>query len=179
MMKKSPPSPSDILRRVLRVARFDGLSVVIVAGIGTLLAAAMADWVGVAIGLAVASAGTVELQGAARLRRSDSQGMKWLVASQLILMGSILVYCAYQLTHPQLEALRKQLGPMLEDQLAAAGISMKEFLALVSRLLSLLYYTVACITVLYQGGMTLFYLRQREKVARALNSPPPIPTTGS
>jgi hypothetical protein len=90
-------------------------------------------------------------------------------------MGSLLAYCAFQLSHPQLAALRRAAGPMLEDQLAASGLNPDEFLTFLYRLV---YYCVAAATIAYQGGMSLFYLRQRKAVAEALGHPPALPTSG-
>jgi hypothetical protein len=177
MMKTSslPPKPADPVRRVIRIALFDGWSVAIVAGLGGLLAAAMGDFIGAAIGVMAAGAGLVELHGVTLLRRSEPSGLKWLVGSQFLLMGSLLAYCAFQLAHPQLAALRRAAGPMLEDQLAASGLNPGEFLALLYRII---YYAVAAATIAYQGGMSLFYLSQRKAVALALGQPPALPTSG-
>jgi hypothetical protein len=46
MMKAPPPLPEDTVRRVVRVARFDGWSVLGVAGVLALAAATMGDYVG-------------------------------------------------------------------------------------------------------------------------------------
>ena len=50
---KSPRSPDDILRRVKRLARLDGWSVAIFAGLCTLGSLAFLDPVGISVGLLV------------------------------------------------------------------------------------------------------------------------------
>jgi hypothetical protein len=77
MMKTPPlpPKPVDPVRRVTRIALFDGWSVVIVAGLGGLLAAAMGDFTGAVIGVMVAGAGLMELHGVTLLRRSEASGL--------------------------------------------------------------------------------------------------------
>src|SRR6187402_2467490 len=107
-MTTPPPAPADRLRRVIRLALFDGWSVVIVAGGAGLLSAAFGDWVGALIGIIITSAGIIELHGVKLLRRSDVRGMTRLVASQLVIMGTLLAYCAIQLAHPQIATLRAQ-----------------------------------------------------------------------
>ena len=56
---KPPLLPSETFRRVLRVARFDGLSVLGVSGAFALISAASQDVSGAMIGLLVAAAGAI------------------------------------------------------------------------------------------------------------------------
>jgi len=93
---KPPILPAETLRRVTRIARFDGLSVLIVAGGFALLSAASKDISGAVIGLLIAAAGAIELHGVALLR-VGRDGMRWLVSSQLYLMAVILAYAGFRL----------------------------------------------------------------------------------
>src|SRR3954468_14773234 len=67
-MQQPPLLPIETLTRVHRVARFDGLSVVLIASIGAIFAAIGKDQTGAFIGLLVAGAGAMELHGASMLR---------------------------------------------------------------------------------------------------------------
>src|SRR5580700_100147 len=63
-----PKLVSEILRSVLRVARFDGVSVLVLAGFFALVSAASGDVSGAAFGLLIAAAGAIELHGMGLLR---------------------------------------------------------------------------------------------------------------
>jgi hypothetical protein len=163
---KPPILPSEMLRRVLRVARLDGTSVLAIAGAFALISAAFfRDAKGAAIGLLVAAAGAIELHGATLLRACDAKGMRWLVSSQLYLMTVMLAYCAFQLARPDLAFWRQFITAEAADQLRQADISVDQFIV---ETLRLAYLAVAAATLLYQGGMTIYYLRRRAVVVAAL-----------
>lgn len=164
-MKAPPLLPEEVLARVLRLARFDGLSVVVFAGSLALLAAVMGDRVGAVVGLLVAGAGAIELHGASLLSHGDKRGVDWLVRSQLLLLTAILAYCVLRLTHPDLSPLHRAVTDDMKEQLDLIGWSVDEFLRLVYKLT---YGCVAFVTVLYQGGMALYYWNRRAAVAAAL-----------
>jgi hypothetical protein len=175
-MKKPPPLPSEILRRVLRIARFDGISVLGFAGLCALISAAMGDVAEAVVGLVVAAAGAIELHGASLLRMGNFQGMRWLVSSQAYLMSAILGYAALKLQHPDVALLHKVMTQyaatagqdamaQLNAQLQEQGMTMDQ--ALVG-FLTLIYLALAAVTIVYQGGMIVYYMRRREAVAAAL-----------
>jgi hypothetical protein len=161
---KSPLLPSEILRRVLRVARFDGMSILGVAGLFALVSAASRDVSGAVIGLLVAAAGAIELHGVALLRAGRASGSRWLVSSQLYLMATMLSYVALRLAKPDIASIRPVVTSELAEQIQQAGMSVDEFLL---EFLRLVYLGVAAATLLYQGGMTLYYLRRRSAIEAA------------
>ena len=63
-----PLLPDEVFMRVYRLARRDGFSVLIIASVFALFAAIMGDMSGALIGLSVAGAGALELQGCHLLR---------------------------------------------------------------------------------------------------------------
>ena len=160
-----PLLPSETYRRVLRVARFDGLSVLLVAGAFALISAASGDVSGAIVGLLVAAAGAIELHGVTLLRAYRVRGINWLITSQLYLMGILLGYAAVRLAHPDIAAIRPVVTPELAEQIRQADMGVDQFLL---EFLRLVYVGVAAVTVLYQGGMTLYYSRRRSAVAAAL-----------
>ena len=164
-MKPPPLLPEEIFQRVLRVARFDGLSVLVVAGLFALLAAAMGDYVGAIIGVLVAGAGAIELHGVTLLRHGAPRGMRWLIGSQFFLMLSVLAYCALRLAHPELAPMRAAVTDEMKAQLEVIGWSVEQFTGLVYRIT---YVAVAIATVIYQGGMAFYYQRRRGAVTSAL-----------
>ena len=169
-MKAPPPLPEETLRRVHRVARFDGMSVVAVAGIFALLSAARHDVSGAVVGVIVAGAGAVELHGASLLTHGQPGGIRWLAGSQLYLLISILGYVAWRLGHPDpmmLDAMHAALNAEQRQLLHDSGVSEAEFVNLAIRLV---YFGVALATVVYQGGMLIYYMRRRGAVEKALGS---------
>jgi hypothetical protein len=124
-----PLLPEETLIRVYRLARRDGLSVLMIAGAFALLTAAMGDRTGTAIGLLVSAAGAVELHGAHLLREGETRAMRWLIASQFYLMAVILAYCALRLLSFSPEFIDYALTPDLRFGVWG-GLSEKERLEL-------------------------------------------------
>jgi hypothetical protein len=162
---KPPLLPTEVLRRLLRVAKFDGMSVLGVAGAFALVSAASRDVSGAVIGLLVAAAGAVELHGVALLRSGLAGGLRWLVSSQVYLMTVMLVYVALRLSSPDISAIRPIVTADLANQIHLAGMTVDDFLL---EFLRLVYLVVGAATVLYQGGMTVYYLRRRAAVEAAV-----------
>jgi len=162
---KPPLLPSETFRRVLRVARFDGLSVLGVSGAFALISAASQDVSGAMIGLLVAAAGAIELHGVTLLKVGRGRGMNWLITSQLYLMAILIGYAYVKLLKPDISMIRPVVTPELTEQIHQAGMSVDQFLL---EFLRLMYGGVAVATILYQGGMTLYYARRRVAVAAAL-----------
>jgi hypothetical protein len=164
--RKTPPLlPEETLHRVLRVANLDGLSVLAIAGILALAAAAGGDYAGAAIGLLVAAAGAIELHGAGLVRAGETRGMNWVVASQPYLLAVLLGYCALRLTNFDMTMLQGALTDEMRETIREAGYRVDQFLRLVY---NLTYGTLAVATLIYQGGMTIYYLRRRAAVEAAL-----------
>ena len=162
---KPPLLPSETFRRVQRIARFDGLSVLGVSGAFALISAASRDVPGALIGLLVAAAGAIELHGLTLLKVGRSRGMNWLITSQLYLMAILLGYSAVKLLRPDIEPLRTVVTTELTEQIRLAGMTVDQFLL---TFLRLVYVGVAAATVLYQGGMTVYYVRRKSAVEAAL-----------
>jgi hypothetical protein len=167
-----PILASEILRHVLRVARFDGLSVLFLAGFFALVSAASGDVSGAAFGLLIAAAGAVELHGMGLLRGADRRGMSWLVASQLYLLSVVLGYVGYRLANPDSDPLLKMAKSALTDEIRQAGMDPVQFMAEFPRELRLLYMAVGGLTILYQGGMAVYYMRRRAAVEAAIDEDP-------
>ena len=165
-MKPPPFLPEEMLARVLRVARLDGMSVLVIAGLFALISALAGDHLGAVVGLLVAGAGAVELHGSTLLHHGESRGMQWLVGSQLFLLVTIVGYCALRLLHPAYEPLRAAMTDEMKTSLEMAGWTPDEFIRFVY---NVTYAAVAIVTSAYQGGMALFYCRRRAAVAQALN----------
>jgi hypothetical protein len=170
MAPMQPPKlVSEILRSVLRIARFDGVSVLCLAGFFALVSAASGDVSGAAFGLLIAAAGAVELHGMGLVRAADRRGMGWLIGSQLYLMSVVLGYVGYRLANPDSDPIMKVAKSALTDEIRQAGMDPAQFMAEFPRELRLLYLAVACLTILYQGGMAVYYMRRRSAVEAAID----------
>ena len=137
------------------------------AGVFALLGAVNGDTLGAIVGLAVAGAGAIEYHGATMLGHRDPRGLRWLVASQVCLFAAIAVYCGIRLVHLELPPIPDELRPMLEANAAVAGISVEDFVAMAYRLTLKL---VLALSVLYQGGLGLYYFTKRHAIAQALDA---------
>jgi hypothetical protein len=171
-MPTPEPTPQEkALKRVLAISRLNGWSVIVIAGLGVLLALALGDLSSVFIGLLVAAAGVMEVRGHKKLKRRDAEGMKLLVRSQLFLLAVILVYCASRLGSFDSETALAGLTPEMESLLKESGIQKSDILPMVSTAFYSLYITVAVTCLIYQGGMALYYRRKIPPVTAALAAP--------
>lgn len=164
-MQQPPLLPAETLVRVLRLAKLDGMSVLLIAGIFALLAATAGDFTGAIVGLLAAGAGAVELHGASLLEEYEPRGINWLVGSQLFLLLSILVYCAVRMANLELPPVPDMFAPMIEASAQQLGMTREEYMTFVQRLG---LQMVAIVSFFYQGGMAFYYYRRRGPVARAL-----------
>jgi len=167
-MKAPPLLPEETLRRVARIARFDGISVTAIAGVFALLSAAGHDVSGAVVGVIVAGAGAVELHGVTLLHAGEPRAMRWLIGSQFYLLAAILGYVAWRLGSPDplmIDAMRKALTSDQRQVLKENGVTEAEFLQMMMRLV---YFSVGLATMIYQGSMATYYVRRRAAVLRAL-----------
>ncbi len=172
MSLRPPPLPAKVLARVLRVATFEGRTVLVLAGGLALIEALGRDWYGAVVGSLVAGAGAVELHGAGLLRSGQARGLNWLVRSQLLLLNLILVYVAIQLILLHRHGLNGIFSPEMIDALKAGGVSANDFGLTLVVGMQRIYAAIAALTILYQGGMALYYHRQRAAVRQAIEQAP-------
>lgn len=172
MTDSSSTPPEKVLQRVLLVSAIDGWSIVAVAGLGALVTLLLGDLLGVGVGLLVLAAGVIELRGRHRLRRRDPAGMKLLVRAQLFLLSVILVYCVSRLGSFDGETAMASLTPEMEAALKEAGLERADVLPLVQTVFYAVYGTVAFVSVIFQGGLTLYYRSRTSAVTAALTVPP-------
>lgn len=173
-------APSEnTFRRVLAISAFDGWSVVIVAGLCTLAALASFSWIGLLIGTPLTAAGVLELRGRRRLTRGDASGVGLLIAAQLLILALLVVYSGWNLLHYNEAALLAQTPAYLRNQLAQAGLGIEDLRPLLKPVYRAIYLTVIAVSVLFQGGLALYYRSSKAAIIAAMNSrqitPPPLP----
>ncbi len=166
-MQQPPLLPEETLARVLRAARFNGMSVMLISGLFALISAGTKDHIGAVAGLVVAGAGAMETHGGAILAQGYFRGMRWLVWSQLVCLGGILVYCAVRLSLGTAPPLPEDLRPAIAADAAQLGMTAEE---LILRSYHLGLYLIATLSVIYQGGMAIYYSRRQAAVGQALET---------
>ena len=172
-MPTSTLSPAEIsLQRLLTVSRLNGWSVIVISSLGSLLALAIGDLLSTLIGLLVLAAGLMEVRGHRQLQQRDPAGLTLLVRSQLFLLAVMLVYCAGRLGSFDADTALASLTPDMEIILAEAGLDKSSLLPLVRTAFFALYSAVAAITLIYQGGLALFYRSKIKLITEALTAPP-------
>lgn len=167
--------PEKTLKRVLLISLIDGWSIIAFAAFGTLLTLLFGDYAGLAVGILIAIAGAMEIRGRNKLKRRNPDGMKLLVRSQLFLLTVILVYCTSRLGSFDSESAMGNLTPDMEAMLKEAGLDKAEILPMVRTIFFVLYGGVAIGTVIFQGGMTLYYRSKSAQITAAFTEPP-LPT---
>jgi hypothetical protein len=165
---KPPPLPEVTLQRVLRVAKLNAWSVVIVAGICLPLSAVLGDWSGTAACALVVFGGWTELAGRRQVAAGDAAGVNQLIRAQWIVLGTILVYCVARLASFDADTALGNLTPSMRSELASSGIDVEAILPLVRMVFYMTYTVVIVVTAVYQGGLARYYSRRRTIVGQAL-----------
>ena len=179
-MHPPPILPGHRLQRVLTIARVDGWSIVIIAGLSGLVTLIQGNWlVTLAAGLVVLT-GAGELHGRRLLQRGSDSGLSWMIGAQLLLLLVIWIYawCRWRYFDPA--ALWAELPGFVrtevDRQLLTAGLDPalnRPFLLQLTNTLTCL--VLSLVSVIYQGGMAIYYSAQRPHVRQALlASPPPL-----
>jgi hypothetical protein len=171
---KPPRPPEEVLRRVLKFSRLNGWSVVVFAGLCTLGSLAMGEPVGIGIGLLVILGGALEVRGYRLLQRGHADGLRWLIRSQLVVLGVIWVYVVTRLVSFDEGTVREAFSSDMRASLSELGLSFEDILPLVRRTFYLLYGGVLAVTLLYQGGLALYYRRRGPAIELALQAPPVV-----
>ena len=178
-------TPKETLHRVMRTALLNGWSIALFAGFCAFVSLAFGDWVGAFIGTVVTVGGVVEIRGRRRLEQRDAEGgMEMLIRAQLIVMGVIWVYGVERLMSFDLEGTMIELGsaikmisdPDLKAMIDQVGLSPQDILGLTRITFYSMHATALLVTLIYQGGLALYYRSRREIVREALTAPPEIPS---
>jgi hypothetical protein len=175
---RPPLLPAEILRRVIKLSRLNGWSVVIIAGACALGSLAFGDFPGALVGLLVTLGGAMEVRGCRMLQGSDARGMRWLVRSQLVVLAAIWAYALWCLGSYNDQALRSGLTPKMRTTVGELGFTVDEILPLARQLDRILYGSVMAAALIYQGGMVLHYHRRARAVETALAPPPATSQNG-
>lgn len=158
-----PPLPNEVVMRVLRVASVDAYVLLVLAGLFALAAASAREIPGAIAGCAAAGAGAIELHGVHLLRDGFSRGLRLIVRSQIVLLAAVLGYVAWRILH--IEAVIQQVDTReLETRLIQSGVPEESLQEFIRQGFTMIYTLIGLVSILYQGGMALYFLRRREAV---------------
>ena len=163
---------SALQKKIAKLSFFDGVTLLLMAGISLLCAGIWRDLTGTLVALAMATVGYIELAGRRLFQNRLPKATRWLVGSQLGLLLVIIVYCLRNIYYPPTLPL-DQLPPFVYKALENLPGFNGDLEGLMQPLLKVIYALCMLISVFYQGSMAMFYLR---KVPLALQEPPPLPS---
>ena len=148
------------LARAANVARSNARGYALFGALTLIVAALGPDALGLAIGAVVTGVGVAQLRAVPRLRAADAEAPRAMARNELLLMGGIALYALLKLT------LLRETGEELQAQVGdTSGLGLD--IAELSRSLNtLVYSTVLAVTLLYQGGLALYFLRRRPALER-------------
>lgn len=158
-------------QRVARIARWNGGSILAVAGLGALLSVAAADPAPAAFAAAIAFAGWRELGAGRRLAGPAAEGDAaalgaTLARSELAVLALIVGYSAWRLATADAAAELGRLPTAEREALAALTVG---DLALLEQLyalaLRITYGTLIVVSLGYQGGMAWWYSKTLRSTA--------------
>ena len=139
------------LARAARLARSNGMGYAVFGVLTALLS--LDDVTGLALGLVLLGVGLWERHHARRLLAGETDAPDRLALGEFALMIAICLYAALKLT------VLRTSGAELEAQLGA-GASDLGIAGLTDALTSMTYSIVIAVTLLYQGGMALYFRRR-------------------
>ena len=171
-MTPTPPPllPATALARAGKLARFDGLTVLVVAGCFAAVSLAMRDWAGAVICLGAVGAGAAEWRGGVLLKTHQPGSLRWLVASQLSLLGLVWIYAAWRYTHYDPRLLSALVEPLVRTRLEEAFLTMDDLAPALEFAHRLTYLLLATLSLAYQGGLAWYYARQQSVLAKLRKS---------
>jgi len=155
-MSDLPPRLDSLHVRVLRISRFNGMSVLVIAGLGVVFSLLGVDRFGTGCGMLAVAAGMMELHGRSLVLEEDHRGFAWLTGSQLWLIAVITVYAIGRIQNFDLKTTLQLMPKDSLDNLTQAGIDPHDFLLLTNKIGCIILIVV---TFVYQGLMWRFYRR--------------------
>lgn len=138
------------------------------AGLFSLLAAYQRDGIGAVAGCLAAAVGVIELNGVNRLRQASVSGLSWIIGSQIALLLTVLAYAILRATTFDPDTVARLITTETRAEFAELGLREDQILPMLEKSYVGVYVTVALVSVVYQGGMALYYHRRRDAVRRAL-----------
>jgi hypothetical protein len=154
------------LARAAAVARGNALGYAAFGALSLLVALFGLDPLGLAISALVTGVGVLQRRAAPRLRQGDPVAPRVLARNELVLMAGILVYCLLQLT------VLRTSGAELQARIGDTGDLGLDLAELTDWMTTTIYSAFLGTTLLYQGGLALYFLRRKPLLERYLAETP-------
>lgn len=175
-MPAPAPNPVRKLNRVIVIARADSTAVIFCSGASLVLSAMQANWVFALFSVLAIVAGVMERHGARLLDDGNATGLPWLPGAQGVLFTVVIGYVAWRWKHfdpgqywAEIPAAAQE---KILEQMRAAGLDPDvERDPLLRVMNGLMCFTLGVVTLLYQGGLALWYRLQQRYVTAALQNP--------
>jgi hypothetical protein len=158
------------LRKVARavsVARFDGWTMAIFAGLTLLMG--ITDITNIVLAVALGTVAYVELTGAAKLRRLDPSAVPMLGFNQFGLAGLLTLYALWRI-HVELNGGGFISGMVAQDPADAQVLG--PWMNLGRSVVFAFYGSLIAVAVLGMGGMAWFYFSRRKHLDAYLTNTP-------
>jgi hypothetical protein len=153
-------------RRIARIAGRNGWTVAVVAALCLVVSLLELSAAGILVCLAGVASGCMELSGRRRLKENSLEAGRWLARSQLLLMAAIILYSAYHLLAFDPKKFMTDIPPDLRSALLMYG-DQKAIEGWLTKAVHILYRSLMAGTLLYQGGLGLYYTWATRKLDRA------------
>ena len=151
------------MRRAAKLARSNGLGYAVFGAL-TILSSLPLDLPGLLLGACLLAVGVAQQRIAPRLVAGDRTVPDLLARNELLLLAAITAYAVAQMTF-----LRASTSGELEMLGDSAGIDVA---GLVDALAGAVYGGVIVISLLYQGGMAMYFRRRGPVVERYVREVP-------
>jgi len=151
--------PSARLQRIRRISTVNAWSVTVLAGSFTVLNLLGLSLPGVLVGAAVTAAGPIELHGLKRLEADPGRARTWMVGSQVWLIVCVLTYCVWRLLSLDPDNPFEVFGDAAQvfELVEVFGIPKAYLASLFIQAFYITYGLVAGLTLLVQGGLSVYY----------------------
>jgi hypothetical protein len=150
------------LRRAGRVGQANGTAYAIFGGLNLAVAFAAGDLSALVAGSALVAVGLFERRQAKALCGAAVDAPRRLAAAEISLLAAIVAYGLYKVVNPtsvgQAEALLSGMNALDSDMESLIGTAS-----------AIVYGLLIAVALAYQGGMALYFLRQRAPVERYLD----------
>ena len=170
----SSTTPEQIVNRILRLAAINGWCVTVAAGLGALVSLIMADVIAGITGAIVMLGGITELRGRRAILRGDATGVRKLFVAQLIVLAMVWTYAVTQLLTFDAATVIAGLPAEVHTMIADAAIDPAMFERMVTIAHTAVYGVLLLATLIYQGGLALYYRHRAPLVASVLAGQPPV-----
>ena len=150
------------LARAANIARSNARGYVAIGALSILVNLIWLDVPGLAISALATAIGVGQLAASKKLRRGDSTAPRLLARNELLLLGGIVAYSLVKLA----TGAGLDLGGADAKEL---GIDLGEVAEAVN---TTVYATFIAVTLIYQGGLALYFLRRRPMLERYLAEAP-------